>query len=613
MRFNLGHPDYPQYAFNLFDVTKKAERHIEALAPVDLVSRALDWPRVFGGFRGWTDTYNSLWWPRDMDQFATCVVVINDAQNDLLASCVAAQKASHSFSDWRWPYLILSARMAPPDNGLPAEGFAPHNVAPVAVETERIGWKLYPQAPINISSLSAEESVRGLWLLPLTDVRYFYRNVPLNSILGGSSGSGAGAGYPIIDISREDTPDWMPPLRGYPQDLSAPLYYSPIADQGTEGSITSATRMGDAADRQALMHNWRIVNRDVRSNYNREDGTFPHNQFTGVLADYPEQWALPENLVDGYHLDAINLLTKNQSRRAGGEADVRTTDDLICRKLQFLFDVSNTDAVYCITLLSIVDYPETTADFVLDSNGPDSTEKKLIPIVHMGVQVNSRTPDLATQATLITAAKKWFLLYCNWRRKQFYAKYPGIYPLIPNGHAAMIRWDFRSTCYETTYIALEGVQATPTDYGRGSGGTGGDNCFLAVLTRKEYASGSPFILYSGIRVIDSDGVTYTLGDAVDLPIYHVQNVDLPVWFDQQGGSTSSSGHEIPEECVARVCLSQYSDHYFIDDQPRIEFVVITGNFDGDTAPGSMVTWDQENDEVAILDPDIRIVDLNALV
>lgn len=462
MRFRLGHPSFPQYDFKLLDVTPEAAKRIDRLGPVATVARSFDWPHTFGGFRGWTDTYNSIWWPQGAEQFATCVVVIDDARNDTLAQCIAQQKAATPSTQWRWPYLVLSALLAPADNGLPAEGFTPRGIGPVAVETELMAWKMYPLTPINISSLDPSEAVRGLWLLPLVDIRYFFRNVPLNTAGGSSSSQGAGGEYPLIEILRTEAPDWMPPLRAYPQDLTAPMHYVAIADQGTEGGITSATPMGEAADRQAIMQNWRVVNRDVRTNYNTPSGLEPHNQFTGVVADYPEDWATDPTT--SYHLDALQFLEEDRTRYAGGECDVRTLDDLIARKLQFVFDVEGAGAVYSVTLRTLVDFPDTVADFTEDADGPDATEKVLIPIVHLGPTVSTRYPGPAEHAELVTAAKQWFLLYCYWRRKQAFVKFPGIFPVIPNGHAQMIRWDFRGIVCETTYIALEGVRGTDTSY-----------------------------------------------------------------------------------------------------------------------------------------------------
>lgn len=575
MRFKLGHPNYPQYAFNLFDVTPQAERRINRLSPVATISRTFDWPQTFGGFRGWTDTFNSLWWPRGAEQFATCVLVIDDARNDLLTSCITAQRAALPSGQRIWPYLILSAYLAPEDNGLPAEGFAPRGVDPVLVETELMGFKLYPLTPINVSSLDSSNVVRGLWLLPLVDIRYFMRNVPLNGVTGGSSGSGAGGEYPIISVTRGETPDWMPPLRAFPQDQTSPVWYTAIANQGTVRSIGSDSRLGKAADAQAAMQGWRIVNRDVRTNYNRPDGFLPHNQFTGVVTDYPENWSLPVDLVTGYHLDAIQFLEENRTRYAGGMSDVRTVDELMYRKIQFVFDiVGDTEASYSVTLKLNVSPAETTADFSEDFDGPDAQEKTQIPVVYLGPTVSSRDPGPTEHAALVTAAKQWFLIYCYWRREQAYIKFPGIYPVIPNGHAQMIRWDFRSTLCETTYIAVEGVEGFTTDR-PGGGGTSSSPCIKVVLTAKTYNIDSPWPVYEGYHVTESEnvdgGLTYALGDVVDLPIYNLSAIDLVIWNQDDTSTSGPVSGQVPEECVCVVCRGA-GDFYTNNDQPRMEIV-----------------------------------------
>lgn len=593
MRFKLGHPDYPEFAFNLFDVTPEAERRINRLAPVATVARAFDWPKTFGGFRGWVDTFNALTWPQTAEQFTTCVVVIDDARNDLLEECIEAQMADVALGKWRWPYLVLSALLAPADNGLPAEGFAPGGIDPVSVETELLGWKLYPLTPINISSLDSSETLRGLWLLPLVDVRYFTRNVPLNPLGGVSSASGTADLYPLIDITREDTPTWMPPLRVFPQDVAGPVWYTPIAGQGTQPSIASASRLGEAADKQAAMSGWRVVCRDVRSLYNRVDGSFPHSQFTGVLSDYPENWSLPEEFVFSYHLDALAYFAQSRSRLAGGLADVRTLDNLICKKLQFVFDIANDTAVYSVTLYSTTDYPEVESNFVEIASGPDSGEKSILPVVHLGVEVSSRTPDTTEHATLVAAAKRWFLLYCYWRRRQAYMKFPGIYPLIPNGHAHMIRWDFRGTLCETTYIAIEGIEGFAADTARGSSGGSSDTTKLVCLIGKDYSL-APFITYSWVEVLASgDETTRILYTPIEdsqggpdsptgtFPLYHLRNLDLPVVPQDDGSAASgAAGIRIDELSVFRVRRGS-GEWYEFEGQAWQDLFRLTGMADAD--------------------------------
>lgn len=468
MRFHLGHPDYPQYGFYLPLFTPKVEAEVNRLGPVKFVAGSYDWPRWYSGFRGWTDTVNSLWWPQGMDNFATCVVLLDDARNDLLVKSVEAQRAAIAANPahpWRWPSQILSARLSPPEAGKPGEEFPPAGLKPVTKETPLCEWLLYPLAPINLTSLDASERFRGLWLLPLVCIRYFYRNVPLNSLeSGSSSASGTAVGYPLLHTSRDDDPNWMPPLRAYPQDKFPPSHYVAIPGNGTAAAINPTTLMGDAADTQARMENWRIVCRDVRSKYNTPPGGTPHDEFTGVVSDYPERFNVDEELIEGYHVDACKFNESPQARLAGGLCDVRSLDEFIARKIQFLFQVREDDYFYSVTIRSTVDFPVDVTEFAEDEDGPDSTERKIIPSVVLGAQVSSRTPDASEHATLVEAAIRWAHIYHLWRKKQAYFKFPGIFPLIPNGHAHAIRWDFSAVKYETTYIALEGVQGTNAPY-----------------------------------------------------------------------------------------------------------------------------------------------------
>lgn len=570
MRINLGHPAYPQYAFNIHDVTKEAARRIDRLAPVRLVSRAFDWPETFGGFRGWTDTFNSLWWPQEADQFATCVLVINDAQNDLLNACVTAQKDTTLLGSWVWPWLELSFRLAPADGSMPGETFPALGITePVEELTEILAFKLYPLTPINVSSLDSSYAVRGLWLLPLVDVRYFMRTVPLNNIGTGSSASGAGAQYPLISVTRDDTPNWMPPLRSHPQDIAAPLYYATIPNQGTERSISADTRLGAAADKQAAMQSWRVVCRDVRSNYSGASEADSHTSFTGVVSDYPEQWSLPdEEDVTGYHIDAISLFEQARSRLSGGLSDVRMIDDLMPRKIQFLFDIlDDTEASYSVTIRCTTNYPSTVSDFAEDTDGPNTTEKSFLPAVHLGPQVSSRSPGLAEHLSLVAAAKQWYLIFTYWRRKQAYFKYPGIYPVIPNGHAKMIRWDFRRVVCETTYIAVEGVMGFTSPRPGGSVAT---PCVKIVLTGVDYTSG----VYEGYRVteeVGEGGLSYTIGERLELPIYHLGDLDLVVWTDSDSSTASGPTGPVPVECVVSACRGA-GNFYTINDQPQVDIV-----------------------------------------
>jgi hypothetical protein len=465
----LGHPDYPQYGFYLLALTPELEDDLDRLGPVSMISGTYDWPNRFGEYRNWTDQAHSLWWPDEAEAFASCILVIDDARNDSLVRAVQQQQAAIPTGTWRWPYLILSALLSPAEGRKPdgtfafsAESYAAGGQGPVGKETPLVEWKMYPLQAVNLTSLTADEKYRGLWLLPLVDIRYFYRNVPLNQFPGGSSSSGLGPEYPFITVSQDLTPDWMPPVRGYPRDLAAPLNFVPIPNQGTSLEISNASRWGVAADEQARMNNWRIVCRDVRSNYNPPPNPqdIPHAAFTGVVADYPEDWAAAN--VQSYHTDAIALLTSALSRISGGLCDLRIQNNLTARKLQFLFDVRNTDTALCITIQARVDYPITLNDLSEDVDGPDDVEKTTIPMVMMGVQASDRYPGTAERDTLVSAAKRWALLYYAWRHRQCFIRVPGIVPIIPNGHAHMIRWDFQTSCFQTTYVAIEGVQGTDT-------------------------------------------------------------------------------------------------------------------------------------------------------
>lgn len=476
MYFKLSHPDFPQYTFKLLQVDWEIESIVNQLGPLGVISGAYDWPqkKTFS-FHGWTDKVNSLWWPVDGDEFATCVLLIDDFRNDVLSSLIEAQRAATVSSGWRWPWVIMSAVMSAKAGLMadtntvyvyPAESFSPGGVGPVITDTPRVEWKLYPLPPVNLTSLNSSEAFRGLWLLPLVDIRYFKRNTPLNQVnLYSSSAGNTIANYPIINVGDDSSPSWMPPLLTYPKDLVIPANYVPIAENGTNPSISGSMRWGEAADIQADMENWRIVCRDVRSTCNIPGGGgTPHTEFTGIISDYPEDWSNP--LVQSYHTDALNFLQQSRTRRAGGECDVRSLDDLTARKLQFLFQVTGSDSFYSITIATNTDYPKTVADLVEDVDGPDVVEKDLIPMVALGVPCSSTSPDVAEHDQLVTAAKQWALLYYAWRYKQAYIEFPDIYPLIPNGHAKVIRWDFGGDerYWRTLYVALEGVQGTDQSY-----------------------------------------------------------------------------------------------------------------------------------------------------
>ena len=445
----------------MLSLTPEVEDEINRLGPVSVITGAYDWPNVFGGYRGWTDSINSLWWPQLAEQFATCIVVIDDARNDLLTQSILAQRAATSSSEDIAPYVIMSALLSPPEEGRPGEQFPPTGVAPVSVETPLIEWKLYPLAPVNLTSLGLGETYRGMWLLPLVDIRYFSRNTALNSSSYGSSTSGAGGGYPYVTAGDEDYPGWMPPLLAYPRDETTPLYYTPIIGMGVQQTINSGTSWAPAVDLQCEMNKLRVVCRDVRSNYSNSSLALSHTEFTGIIADYPEDYSGGTPV--GYHQDAKTIFGFSYMRLAGGPPPASILPEFIPSKLQFMVQSNSSDSFFSLTLRSTVNYPTSTADFVEDTDGPNTSEKKIVPCVLLGYEIQNRTPTTTEKATILAAAKQYFLLYCWWRRDQTYMRYPGIVPVIPNGHTATIRWDFQSDNFTTTYVALEGIEGSTDD------------------------------------------------------------------------------------------------------------------------------------------------------
>jgi hypothetical protein len=461
MQFHLGHPDYPDYGFSLAYYGEEIQKDINRLAPVSLISGTYDWPKWYSGFRGWTDTVNSLWWPQGADKFATCVLLIDDSRNDQLVRLLDRITADQGTTSRHWPHLVLTTSLSPPYAEQPGESFPNAGLPPVRQLTRFVEWKLYPLAPVNVTAVANDqERFRGLWLLPLVDVRYFMRNTSLKVLLSGSSSS-SGSGCPGekegIQVHRDQSPDWMPPLLTYPQDLFPPANYVAIPND-THPDITAGTPFGEAADMQAQIENWRVVCRDIRTNYNVVQGGLAHTEFTGVVSDYPEDWSLANP--ESYHIDACNFIDDFRSRVAGGQCDVRSLDKLTARKLQFLFGVRGDDVFYGVVIRAKVNYPKTLDDLEEDVSEPTEDEKKLTPTVVLGVQAPGRSPSPEQHTDLVDAARQWALLYYAWRHRQAYLKFPGIYPVVPNGHAQAIRWDFSCDAYETTYIALEGVQGT---------------------------------------------------------------------------------------------------------------------------------------------------------
>jgi hypothetical protein len=493
MKLSIEHPLYPKYGFSLLSHTPKVEREVNRLGPFRLVAKAYDWPVGIQGYRGWTDAVNSIWWPGSAGNFATAVLLIDDERNDKLSHLIALQKKAAEFP-WSFPFVHLRSFLEI------GESFAPRDVGPVKVNTELMAWKLYPLPAINLTSVEEVKdeddhpildprhiekripkdavpvnnswtvpiNVRGLWLLPLVDIRYFKRNVALNVNTDGSSSSGVGGvTYPIIDVNRYTSPAWMPELRAYPDDQATPVNYVPIEKNGTHPAITSNTPFGIAADMQADMEGWRVVCRDVRSKYNAPVKDTQHTEFAGIVCDYPEDLSLPLKDMRSYHLDALGMLNlKSSIRIAGGMCDERVLDSMVAKKLQFLFPIRGDSALYSVTtqIKDAVAVPATVDDIVVDLNGPTGVELSGVPSVLLGVEAGSRDLIQDEKDSLAVAAKQWTLLYQAWRRNQTYLRFAGIIPLIPNGHAKMIRWDFSSTDVQTTYIALEGVQGTSQSY-----------------------------------------------------------------------------------------------------------------------------------------------------
>lgn len=360
------------------------------------------------------------------------------------------------------PYIVLQAMLAPQEDGRNAESYSAAGFtaeSDAADMTELIAWKLYPLPPVTMTEPDATDLFPGLYLQALVDIRYFYRNTPLNALQHGSSSSrtvAIGSDFPLIRVDpRDDEPDWFPPVRGYPDDFFVPLSYDPIVGNGTHPEIDGHTSWGTAVDIQAKMNNLRVVCRDVRSNWNAIGGN-SHDTFAGVIADLPDD----PGYVASYHLDAISLAAVTGNLIAGGMTDSQIVRDLISTKLHVLFRVSKDDYYYSIVVQSLEKDPTQTSDLTEDPDGPTAAERTHVPKVFLGVESGTRTPTGSHRTDLVAAAKQWAILYYRWRRKQAFFKFPGIAPVMPNGHASLIRWDFASEKFETTYLAVEGVEGT---------------------------------------------------------------------------------------------------------------------------------------------------------
>lgn len=631
MRFKLGHPDFPAHDFYVNALTADVEAQLDRLGPAQIVTTALGHPADDGPpYHGWAKQVNVVQWPRGGDVFASCILTLTDAQADLVEASVAAQVAASGSSAAR-PYLVLSALLAPAEQGRAAEAYTPAGLSAVAVETELIAWKMHPLAPVRLPEADAGDDYGGLWLLPLVCARYFWRLGPVAPLDGLSSGSGSGSSgsagsdpgggdYPLVTVNRgDDEPEWMPPLRAYPADAAAPAHYVQIAENGTHPGIGPGSPRGEAADLQAAMEGWRVVCRDVRTDYNATPSTgTPHDAFTGILSDYPDAPAATES----YHLDAARLAGVAGNLISGGASDGTTARSLLARKLRILFRTDEAETTYEVTVGPSVADPTATTDIADDAGGPTEAEALHLPRFNLGVECPDTDPTTAERDVLVAAAKRWALLYYLWRRRPAFYKFPGIAPVIPNGYAEVITWAFRADDFSTTYVGLSPAgepDAEPVGTSSSSATTA-EECFLVVLTGKQYDEANPFLLYEGYRVTDvAEGsgsaagqlTGYEVGELVDLPIYHIQNVDLPVWTDGDDagsgdgspGSGSSNPGDVPEEFVVRVCPGA-GDWYLIDDQPRVDIVkkrtpVETAVVAGVTYQvGDLMRYDQETQELA---------------
>lgn len=357
------------------------------------------------------------------------------------------------------------------------------------------------------------------------DLRYFWRTTGLYPVSGGTLTAATGTDWPTIRVDHRDIPDWMPLLRGYPDDTAAPADYVAIADNGTHPSINASYQRGLAADIQARMENWRIVSRDVRSGYNAPEGDTQHSDFKGILADYPDVGDLDLETESSYHEDARRLADFTGNRIAGGDCDQTICQNLIAEKLCFMFRITGLDTFYQIVIQKDVADPIVVADLSEDTDGLGTGERLHIPKVFLGVEARSRSPESTHRAALVTAAKQWAILYYRWRRAQCFYKLPGIAPIIPNGYAATIRWDFSSTLFETTYVAVEGVEGTKDGFEAGRDArwgridgegtvTAGTDGLYAWTELEDDGAGGRVVRENGIvgTVVDVNGA-----DATDNP------------------------------------------------------------------------------------------------
>lgn len=416
------------------------------------------------------------------------------------------------------PYVLLRAMMSPQEAArapetYPAAGMTIEDVSATA-ETELIAWKLYPLPPVRLPEADETDVFRGMWLLPLVDLRYFWRLGPISS--GRDDGySSAGQGdrptdsFPVSHVNPRETPDWMPPLRAYPDDTAPPDNYVPILDNGTHPAISPTDSRGWAANVQADMENWRVVCRDVRSNWNSADET-PHTEFTGIVCDYPDD---PE-ADNSYHLDAIALATAG-NLIDGGATEVQQVQSLTPRKVRCLFRIANQSRTYEIAVYPGVSDPTTVDDLLTDDDGPDSTETPHLPKAVLGQLCPQEDPDDDTLDDIQTAAKQWTILYYLWRRNQYFLKFPGIAPVIPNGNAGVIIWDFAAGRFATTYLS------SATLAGTGEAGFGGGD--TAATDDAGTDDNTAFVLCTAETTVDGR-----------YPVIRMRQIGLPeTWEDME--------------------------------------------------------------------------------
>lgn len=465
MHLKISHPTNPSLYFYLLQPTDEVLAEIDRIGPVSQATATLDWPRSFQGLRGWTDKLNSLWWPGTANAFATLVTLLDESRQDILSQILASQESTQDPDSFAQPHIILSAIMCGREDGYGPEVWPPNRILdPLEDVGERIliQWKLYPLQTINLSSINPEffnDARGGAWLLPLVDIRYFQRNTAIHQ-----------AAYPHFQYVANNSSTWMPPLRGYPDDTASPSNYVALTSLGTFPGIDESWRWGDAVNAQAAMENWRVVCRDVRSAFNSHAGT-NHVEFTGVVCDYPIPCPAEDQIDGGYHGDALywhdhlhparvmfpevlSTFDTSTTRLGGGPCDPGSLYQSIPDRLQFIVPAAPPSSKLAQHVIQRkVAYPATVADFSRIPREMSESEKIAVPVVRL------QTIKTASPSVVLTDIVRWALLYHLWRRPQAVLKFLGIAPLIPNGHAHAIRWDFSTKLFETTYIAVDGINS----------------------------------------------------------------------------------------------------------------------------------------------------------